>query len=191
MKDDHYKLIGIWLLAAAVLLLWLCSCRSTRAVEHGESNTGIADIAALTSRMDSMLHVSIDWQRQIYSKQTALTDSFSNREVRDTSRVIFLGIKGDTVKEKTTIYIERNTEHSSSHREEEFFQEQSRKVDSLAHMVTKNQQLLATLLQIREKDTVVKEETMTAWEKVKWMLAGIGLSLIAVIAVVTAYMKKK
>ena len=32
MKDDHYKLLGIYLIAVLVLLLWLCSCTTTQYV---------------------------------------------------------------------------------------------------------------------------------------------------------------
>lgn len=38
MKDDSYKLIGLYLLAVAAILLWLCSCKTSSSVTIETTN---------------------------------------------------------------------------------------------------------------------------------------------------------
>jgi hypothetical protein len=146
-------------------------------------------MAMITERMDSMLRTSQTWQQSIYEKQQSLVDSFKQREVSDTSHVIFLGAKGDTVKEVVTIYKERVIEHTTESKESESWQERFRQTDSLLQVSLAKQEKMDSTLQSYQKETVV-EKKPGFMERVKWVALGVLLALICGFALFTAFMRK-
>ena len=169
------------------IVFMLSSCVTKRSVE---SSIEMHRMQLMTERMDSMLHATSVWQQSIYEKQSTLVDSFKHSEVRDTSRVIFLGEKGDTIKEKTIIreYIER--EHTSSENTETYWEERFQKTDSLLQVSLSKQEKQDSLLQSYKKDTVIEKEPSLG-SKLKWMGYGLLLSVIGLFAVMSAFMKKR
>ena len=167
--------------------LLLSSCVTKRSTEN---SVEMHRMQLMTERMDSMLHATSVWQQSIYEKQSTLVDSFKHSEVRDTSHVIFLGAKGDTVRETITIreYIER--EHSTSEKETERLEEKFRRTDSLLQVSLAKQEKTDSLLQQYQKNTVV-EKHPTIGDKLKWFGGGAVLALIGLFAVITAFMRKR
>ena len=133
----------------------LCSCVTKQSME---SNTDIHQTEAVAQRMDSLVHAFMTWQQRIYEKQTALTDSFRHTELRDTSRTFFLNTHGDTIREKTIIYLERNTDHTSKESTTERLEEQLVRTDSMLRVSLDRQEKLELLLRDHEKNTVVEKK---------------------------------
>ena len=187
-KDDNYRLIGLYLLVAAIGIAWLfCGCATKRSTE---SSIQMHRMQLMTERMDSMLHYSQTWQESIYQKQQSLVDSFKHSEVRDTSHVVFLSEKGDTIREKIVIreYIEK--EHTTDSKESEMWQERFRQTDSLLQVSLAKQEKMDSTLQQYTKETVVEKQP-SLLERLKWVGLGILLAVIGGFAVISAYMKKK
>ena len=179
---------GAPVFAVFVLIVFmLCGCATKRSTE---SSVEMHRMQLMTERMDSMLHATSVWQQSIYEKQSTLVDSFKHSEVRDTSHVIFLGAKGDTVRETITIreYIER--EHSSSSQETERIEEKFRRTDSLLQVSLERQEKQDSLLRQYQKTTVVEKQP-TLGDKLKWFGGGVVLALIGMFAVITAFMRKR
>ena len=187
-KDDHYRLIGLYLLVVAVAVAWMfCGCATKRSTE---SSIQMHRMALMTERMDSMLHAQSTWQESIYQKQQSLVDSFKQSEVRDTSHTIFLGAKGDTVKEVITIYKERVIEHTTDSKESESWQERFRQTDSLLQVSLAKQEKMDSTLQQYTKETVVEKQP-SFLDRLKWVGLGMLLAVIAFFAIVSAFMKKR
>ena len=187
-KDKGYGLIGLYLLVVAVVVVWLfCGCATKRSTE---SSIQMHRMALMTERMDSMLHAQSTWQESIYMKQQSLVDSFKQSEVRDTSHVVFLSEKGDTIREKIVIreYIEK--EHTTDSKESEMWQELVRKTDSLLQVSLAKQEKMDSTLQQYTKETVVEKQP-SFLDRLKWIGLGILLAVIAFFAIVSSYMKKK
>lgn len=187
-NDDHYRLIGIYIITIAAIILWLLSSCATK--KSTESYVEHHSMAELTERMDSMIHNIGTWQESIYQREKTLIDSVRQSEVRDTSRTIFLGAKGDTIREIQRIYIERNTQQKTKDSEKESWQERFRQIDSLLQVRYAKYEKYDSLLQDSKKATVV-EKAPSFMEKLKWVALGFVVAIIGMFAVVTAYMKKR
>lgn len=152
-----YKAIFNALLVACAMAvgLFFSSCSTKQSVE---TDVSLRHIEELTNRMDSMFHSTSTWQQSIFEKQTALVDSFKNSEVRDTSHTVFLGEKGDTVKEiiKIKEIIER--EHNTSEVTQESYQELFKQNEVLFQSTQVLQQKVDSLLHDHNKTTVVTKE---------------------------------
>lgn len=147
-----------WAFIAAfvmALCLFFTSCSTKQSIE---TETQYHHLTELTNKMDSMFHSTSTWQQSLFEKQTALVDSFKQSEVRDTSHTVFLGEKGDTIKEiiNITKIIER--EHSSSESTQEFQQEIFKQTDSLFRSNEILQQKVDSLLHDHNKATVVEKK---------------------------------
>ncbi len=151
-KDDHYALIGIYLLIVGSLLCWLCSCSSKQRME---ASTDIQHTEQSAARIDSLVQTVMTWQQRIYEKQTALTDSFRHLEVRDTSRTYVVNQQGDTIKEKTVIRQDRNSNHTSKESTTELFEERFARTDSMLRLSLSRQEQLEKALRELSKTTVV------------------------------------
>lgn len=171
---------------AAMIVCTMCSCKS---VSSTEQTIDYRHMARLTERVDSLIHSTSTWQQSLYEKQTSLVDSFKQSEVRDTSRIIFLGSKGDTVKEVVTIYKERIIEHTTQESTQEYWEERFRQTDSLLQVAIEKQAETDSVLQSYHKETVVKEKPSVG-DKLKWFAGGIVLSILGFIACYTAFIKK-
>ena len=187
-NDDHYKLIGIYIITIAVIILWLPSSCATK--KSTESYVEHHSMTELTERMDSMMHNIGTWQESIYQREKTLIDSVRQSEVRDTSRTIFLGAKGDTIREIQRIYIERNTQQKTKDSEKESLQERFRQIDSLLQVCNARYEKYDSLLQDSKKATVV-EKAPSFMEKLKWVVLGFVVALIGMFAIIAAYMKKR
>lgn len=186
-NDDHGRLIVAYLFIVAALVVWLLSsCATKKSTENYVEHHSMTE---LTERMDSMMHNISTWQQSIYQREKSLIDSVKQSEVRDTSRTIFLGAKGDTIRDIQKIYIERNTQQSTKESEKESRQEMLRQVDSLFQIRNAKFEKYDSLLQNSKKVTMV-EKAPSLMEKLKWVAIGIVVALIGAFAVVSAYMKK-
>lgn len=170
----------------AGLLFLLCACTTQRITESGVERHRMAVMA---QRMDSMLHATSTWQQTIFEKQTALVDSFRHTEVRDTSRTYFLGEKGDTIREKTVIYVERNTQQSSKESTSEYYEERWRQTDSLLQVSIARQERTDSLLRDYQKTTVVEKQT--PWHERLFNHIRNIFAWLAVIGIVVAIYKYK
>lgn len=174
--------------AGMLLLLFLVSgCATKRSTE---SNIDVHSIELMTQKMDSMLHATSTWQQSIFQKQTALVDSFKQREVRDTSRTVFLDEEGKIIKETVVIKELVESDHSTKESEKEYWEERFRKTDSLLQISLAKQEKMDSTLQLRQKDTVV-EKKPTLGERLKWIGLGVILAVIGFFAIASAFMKKK
>lgn len=163
---------------ASLIVCTLCGCKTTTS---SEQTIDYRHMARLTERMDSLIHSTSTWQQSIYEKQTSLVDSFKHSEVRDTSHTIFLGAKGDTVKEKIIIreYIESN--HSSQENTQELREEFLKQNDSIIAANKTLSEKVDSFMQSHNKETVVEKE-VPWYEKfingIRNILAWIALILI-------------
>ena len=174
--------------ACMLLLLFLVSgCATKRSTE---SNIDVHSIELMTQKMDSMLHATSTWQQSIFQKQTDLVDSFKQREVRDTSRTVFLDEEGKIIKETVVIKELVESDHSTKESEKEYWEELVRKTDSLLQVSLAKQEKMDSTLQLRQKDTVV-EKKPTLGERLKWIGLGVILAVIGFFAIASAFMKKK
>ena len=179
INDDRYKLILMYLfIVAAFVIIFLCSCTTQR---ESESGIYLHRMALMTEKMDSMIHSENTWQKSLYEKQIALVDSFKHSEVRDTSHTIFLGAKGDTVREIITIKEIIEREHTTDKNTQEYWEERFRQTDSLLQVAIEKQIENDSVLQSYHKETVIEKET-TFGDKLKWFAGGSVLTIIGCIA---------
>lgn len=176
-STGSYKAVVNALLVACAMAVGLlfASCSTKQSVE---TDVSYRHLEELTNRMDSMFHSTSTWQQSIFEKQTALVDSFKNSEVRDTSHTVFLGEKGDTVKEiiKIKEIIER--EHSSSEVTQESYQELYKQNEVLFHSTQVLQNKVDSLLHDHNKTTVVQEKV--PWYE-RWMIPIYRIILICLV----------
>lgn len=172
---------------SAILLsiLFLTSCSTKSMVE---TDTQYRHLTELTDRMDSLFHSTSTWQQNIFEKQTALVDSFKQSEVRDTSRVVFLNEKRDTIKEIITIKETVEREHTSSENTQEYYQELYKQTDSLRASNKVLEQKMDSLLHDHNKATVVEKET--PWYQRLWMNIASWV-IIALLGYIIIFYKKK
>ena len=188
INDDRYKLILMYLfIVAAFVTIFLCSCTTQM---ESESSIYMHRMALMTEKMDSMVHSTNTWQKSLYEKQTALVDSFKHSEVRDTSHTIFLGEKGDTVREIITIKEIIEREHTTQENTQEYWEERFKQTDSLLQVAIEKQTEMDSILQSYHKETVVEKET-TFGDKLKWFAGGIVITIIGSVACFTAFMKNR
>lgn len=170
-------------LMIAWCIMCLAGCSSVKSVESSSESRISTELSA---RMDSLLRATSTWQQSIYMQQSQLIDSFKHSEVRDTSHTIFLGVKGDTIRERIVIreYIER--EHQSSEKSETFFEEKFRQTDSLLQVSLARQEKSDSLLRSYQKTTVV-EKQLTFWQRVKQSLGGYAIVVCMILLLIVLY----
>lgn len=171
---------------AALVICTLCGCKTT---SNTEQTIDYRHMARITERVDSMIHATSTWQQSLYEKQTSLVDSLKHTEVRDTSHTIFLGAKGDTVKETIIIRERIESQHSSQENTQERWEERFRQTDSMLQVSLQKQEAMDSILREHNKETVV-EKKPTIGDKLKWFAGGVVLSIIGVIACASAFIKK-
>ena len=153
-----------------------------------ETETQYHQILELTSKMDSLFHSTSTWQQSIFEKQTALVDSFKQSEVRDTSRVVFLNEKRDTIKEIITIKETIEREHNTSESTKEIYQELFRQNEVLFQSTQVLQQKVDSLLHEHNKTTVVEKKA--PWYERLWDYLEKILLVILVIFIVVERLKR-
>jgi uncharacterized protein YceK len=179
-KACLYCIIGI---TALLLLLMLTGCST---VKSEESTTDQRFVTELNAKMDSLIHRTSTWQETFLSKQSSIIDSIKHSEVRDTSHTIFLGAKGDTIKETVIIrqYIER--EHTTDTKETEQWIERFRQTDSLLQVSLDRQEKTDSLLHEYQKTTVV-EKQLSLWERIKMNFGGFALIVLVIFIFVVCF----
>ena len=197
MEDYYEKKLGksgssykvcFWSFAVVFVMsmcLAFCSCSTKSLVE---TDTQYQHITELTSSVDSLIHATATWQQSIFEKQTALVDSFKQSEVRDTSHTVFLGEKGDTIKEKIVITKIIEREHSTSESTQEFQQELYKQTDSLRASNKVLEQKMDSLLHDHNKETLVEKEA--PWYQRIWMNIAPWV-IIALLSYIIIFYKKK
>ena len=172
---------------AAFIICTLCGCRTTSSTEQ---TIDYRHMTRISEKMDSLIHATATWQQSIYQKQTSLVDSFKQKEVRDTSHTYFLGVKGDTVKEKIIIreYIE--SQHSSQESTQELKEEFFRQTDSIIAINKELQEKVDSALHEHDKETLVEKEPSLG-DKIKWLAGGIVLAIIGCFALFMAFIRKR
>lgn len=187
-KDKSHALTGLYILAVGSLLCWLCSCSTRQSVE---SSTDIRHTEQSAKHIDSLFRAVMIFQQSIYEKQTALTDSFRHSEVRDTSRSVVLDAHGDTIREKTIIYLERNTSQSSKESTTERQEERLSRIDSVMQVSIDLQERLERMIREHEKETIVEKKP--PWYKRILSVYSVFMTLAVVVlaALVWLLWKKK
>lgn len=171
----------------AFMLFALCGCATKKSTE---STIDYSRMERISEKMDSLMHSTKEWQQSIFEKQTSLVDSFKQSEVRDTSHTVFLGAKGDTIKEKIIIreYIER--EHTSKESEKEYYQEMYKRTDSLLQVTNSKVEKMDSVLSSHEKNTMVEKQP-SIFDKLKYIGGGFVIGVIGLFACATAFMRKR
>lgn len=183
-EDDGFNVIRLYIaFIVCIIFLWmLFGCSTKRSTE---SSIEVHRMQLMTERMDSMLHATSTWQKSIYTQQQSLVDSFKNSEVRDTSHLVFLSEKGDTVKEIIRIKEITEREHTSSESKETYFEERFRQTDSLLQVSLAKQEKMDSTLQAYQKTTVVTQEAPwyeRLWNILKYVLLGVVLGVLLMVA---------
>lgn len=187
MEEAKYNGCGTQIALYVLLIVFLlCSCTTKSLVE---TETQYRHLTELTERMDSMFRSTSTWQQSIFEKQTALVDSFKSSEVRDTSHTVFLGEKGDTVKEIIRIKEIIEREHSSSESTQEYYEELVKQTDSLFHSNKELQAKMDSLLHDHNKATMVEKEA--PWYQRLWDYLEKILLVILVILLVIDSLRRK
>ena len=186
-SGTSYKICFWSFVIALIMAMCLCfaSCSTKSMVE---TETQYHKISELTSKMDSLFHSTSTWQKSIFEKQTALVDSFKQSEVRDTSRVVFLNEKRDTIKEIITIKETIEREHTSSENTQEYYQELFKQTDSLFQSNKVLQTKMDSLLSEHNKETVVTKEV--PWYKKLWNRLELILLIIIIVWLVISRLKR-
>lgn len=168
---------------AVLMLLSLMGCKT---IKSEESTTDQRYVAELSAKMDSLIHRTSTWQETFLSKQSSIIDSIKHSEVRDTSHTIFLGAKGDTIKETVIIrqYVER--EHTTDTKETEQWIERFRQTDSLLQVSLDRQEKTDSLLHEYKKTTVV-EKHLSLWERIKMNFGGFALIVLVIFIFVVCF----
>lgn len=187
MEEAKYSGCGSQIALYVLLVVFLlCSCTTKSLVE---TETQYHHLTELTERMDSMFRSTSTWQQNIFQQQTALVDSFKQKEVRDTSRVVFLNEKRDTIKEVITIKETIEREHNTSESTQEFQQEIFKQTDSLFKSNQVLQQKVDSLLHDHNKTSVVEKKA--PWYERLWDYLEKILLVILVIWLVVERLRRK
>lgn len=194
MREDQYMtnagcgqtVMYGFMIIAFIICFTLSGCKTIKSDETTES---YQRMEWLTERMDSLMHSTQTWQMTQFEKMTQKVDSVKNSEVRDTSRIVFLNEKRDTIKEiiKIKEYIER--EHTSHESTQELREEFFRQTDSILSVNRKLEAKMDSVISSHQKTTVVTEKTSFG-DKLKWFGGGVVLSIIGMIACISAFIKK-
>lgn len=155
-------------------LVGLVGCRS---VTESQSTVDYSAMRQIVERMDSMTRVSQREYLLQIGQISQKVDSVKSSEVRDTSRTIFLGQQGDTVRETVIIRERIEREYSSQESTQEWRWELERVTDSLFAVNKTLESKMDSLLHEHEKNTVVEE-------KAPWyerMLDGVGRMVLCVV----------
>lgn len=146
------------------------SCKST------ENTTDTHYHQELTERLDSLIRSTTLFQQSFREQQTSLIDSFRQRESYVTNHTITLSAKGDTIKEETVIREYVESDHSSEMNMQTKTQDIFIRFDSLIAVNRELQQRVDSVLQKKEKTTVVK--AISVWDRLCNLLSGIGLAAL-------------
>lgn len=160
----------------AFILIALCGCRSTRYTETGSESRRVSE---LVDRMDSLFRKTSTWQQDIYSRQSSLIDSFRHNEKRDSSHVVVINEKGDTVRERIEIYHEVEKDHSSEKEESEMWMHRFERMDSMLRMSVEKQERTDSLLSEYKK---VAEKQPTRWERIRLDYGGHALIVLLILS---------
>lgn len=187
IEEAKYSGCGSQIALYVLLVVFLlCSCTTKSLVE---TDTQYHHLTELTERMDSMFHSTSTWQQSIFEKQTALVDSFKSSEVRDTSHTVFLGEKGDTVKEIIRIKEIIEREHNTSEVTQESYQELFKQNEVLFQSTQVLQQKVDFLLHDHNKTSVVEKQA--PWYQRLWDYLEKILLVILVIFIVVERLRRK
>ena len=170
-------LYGWYLLLMAFILLsvfCLMSCKSTSSVE---TNTETHKVSELAEKMDSLIQSTASWQQDIWQKQSSLVDSMRQFEKNDSSHIVVVNEKGDTVKERIEIYRYIEKEQKSESKESELVVHLQSQVDSLIRLSVENKALTDSLLKVHDKETVITKEP-TPWQRMKATVGGWAIVII-------------
>lgn len=178
-----YKLIFCYLLLVLFIILsvfCLTGCKSKESIV--ENNTDSHKVSQLFDKMDSLVRTTKTWQQDLYSKQSSLIDSIKQFEKNDSSHVVIVNEKGDTVKERVEIHHYVEKEHNTESKESETIIHLQSQVDSLINLSIENKALTDSLLKEHSKETVIVKEP-TLWERIKASVGGwaIGISVLFII----------
>lgn len=178
-STGSYKAVVNALLVACAMAvgLFFSSCSTKQSVE---TDVSYQKLTEATSRIDSLIHTTSTWQQSIFQQQTALVDSFKSKEVRDTSRTVFLGATGDTIKETIVIKEFYEREHSSSETNETWYSEITKQTDSLLHSNQVLSSKVDSLLHDHNKTTVVEK-------KAPWYQRWLSKILFIIILIMFSY----
>ena len=176
MTDNQKILTAVAIMILIMAALIMTGCRST-----SEVTTESHSYSRLVTDIDSLMRVTKLWQQDIYQKQSSLVDSIRQSEKRDSSHVVVVNEKGDTVKERVEIHHYLEREHSSEKSESEMWIQKFREVDSLLHVSLDRQAVADSLLREHEKE-IVKQNSLSWWQKAKQSLGEIMLLLLIVAA---------
>lgn len=136
-------------------LVGLVGCSS---VTKSQSTVDYSAMRQIVERMDSMTRVSQrEYMLQI-GQISQKVDSVKSSEVRDTSRTIYLGQQGDTVRETVIIRERIEREHSSQESTQEWRSELERVTDSLFAFNRTLESKMDSLLHEHEKNTIVEKK---------------------------------
>lgn len=115
MKDDHYRLIGIYIIAVAAFLLWLCSCTTTQYVPVETVRTEIEHVHDTIKQSDSV--------------KTQTNTIIREARPEDSAMIAKLGIKLQA-NERLLILLRQELQETKSNKQESHSKDSVR-VDSI------------------------------------------------------------
>lgn len=168
---------GQLLLAAIIALFLVCGCRTVKESEYVKENKSYVE---LTNKIDSMNRQTSVYLQDLMAKQTSLVDSFRQSQKRDSTHVVVVNEKGDTVRERIVIYKEVQTDHSKQKEEKEYWMRMFKRNDSVLSVIIDRQARTDSLLRERDK---VSEKQLSKWQRMKveyggWAMAMLVLTIV-------------
>ena len=188
MNDKKKIWIAVVIMMALSAILIMTGCRSVKETTEESHN-----YSRLATSIDSLVHATATWQQDLYSKQSSLIDSVRQSEKRDSSHVVVINEKGDTVRERIEIYKYIERDHSSEKQETEMWIQKFHETDSLLHIAIDKQAESDSLLREHIKENTTQDK-LTWIQRLKQRIGELAIMFIllaiAVYALYRAFYKK-
>lgn len=170
---------GQLLLAAIIALFLVCGCRTVKESEYVKENKSYVE---LTNKIDSMNRQTSVYLQDLMAKQTSLVDSFRNSQKKDSTHIVVVNEKGDTVRERIVIYKEVQTDHSKQKEEKEYWMRMFKRNDSVLSVIIDRQARTDSLLRERDK---VSEKQLSKWQQMKVDYGGWAMGMLVLVIVLS------
>lgn len=189
MNDKKKIWIAVAVMALLSMLLIMTGCRSVKEVSNEQHS-----YSRLASSIDSLVHATSVWQQDLYSKQSSLIDSVRQSEKRDSSHVVVINEKGDTVRERIVVYKYLERDHTSEKQETEMLVHKVERLDSLLQVAISEKAESDSLLREHVKETI-SQNNLTFIQRIKQRIGELAIMLMLLAIVIYAlywtFYKKK
>lgn len=185
IKKINWASVFCWIIypglvyATIAVVIWLLmSCRT---VDNHESYAERHRLESVLNRMDSIWQQSQTVQQDTSWHETFIKELQSIKERNDTNRTVVVDSTGKVIKETVTIIREREVNSEKDRLEREGMMHRLEKMDSVLAVNTLQTQRIDSLIQEKNKTTVIKEEQpwyRKMWNGLKTLLVGIVIGAV-------------